>query len=134
MPNLLLSLSKCRPLAATKYCLSPERGVWSLPSSQPEMDSSCPSPPRLRTFPLKEISKQYAVNSKQRETCKLRYRRLHTAYCLLALCGSKETTPPSPGSKDLCMMHRSFSLRLKTSSSSFASGGNVALPVFIEMD
>jgi hypothetical protein len=38
-------------LAATKKGRSPGRGVWSLASSQPEMDSSRPSPPCLRTFP-----------------------------------------------------------------------------------
>jgi len=37
-------------LISTKGCLSPDWGVWSLSSSQPEMDPSCWSPPCPRTF------------------------------------------------------------------------------------
>ena len=47
------------------------------------------------------MSKQYAVNSKQCEKRTQIYWLLLTAYCLLALCGSKETTPPVPGSTSL---------------------------------
>jgi hypothetical protein len=97
--NLFRLCARCKPLAALKGCSSPDRGVWSLPSSQPEMDASRQSPPCLRTFPVIGISQQYAVISKQWKPWKLIYWRLLTAYCLLVLYGSKETTPPSPGSK-----------------------------------
>jgi hypothetical protein len=96
--------SQCRPLAATKKRLSPGRGVWSLSSSQPEMDAYRQSPPCLRTFPVKGISKQYAVISKPLKPWKQNYWRLLTAYCLLVLCGSKETTPPVPGSGNVASL------------------------------
>jgi hypothetical protein len=49
------------------------------------------------------MSKQYAVGSKQKKYC-----RLLTAYSLLNLCGSKETTPPGSGSNASTHLAKKF--------------------------